>query len=53
MQQAAVDREPHVAAVIEGSTAYRDALDAVADAQQLHDELRDDIDAQRQLGTKN
>jgi len=53
VQQAAANRDPYIAAVIEGSTAYQDALDAVAEAQRLHDELRDDLDAQKQLGTKS
>jgi DNA invertase Pin-like site-specific DNA recombinase len=51
--QAAVDKDPLIAAVITGDTRYQDALAAVADAQQLHDELRDDLDAQRAMGTKD
>jgi hypothetical protein len=51
--QAAVAKEPYVAAVIEGDTRYTDAMAAVEEAQQLHDELRDDLDAQRDMGTKD
>jgi len=51
--QAAVAKEPHLAAVIEGDSRYTDALTAVEEAQRLHDELRDDLEAQRVLGTKD
>jgi DNA invertase Pin-like site-specific DNA recombinase len=51
--QAAVAKDTHIAAVIEGDTRYQDALTAVENVQQLHDELRDDLDAQRTLGTKD
>ena len=51
--RAAVAKEPHIAAVIDGDTRYQDALDAVAQAQRLHDELRDDMDAQAVMGTKD
>jgi len=53
VQQAAIDGDPFVAAVIEGGTAFQDALEAVAAAQAVHDELRDDVGAQKQLGMKN
>jgi DNA invertase Pin-like site-specific DNA recombinase len=51
--QAALDKEPHIAAVITGDTRYQDAMAEVESAQLLHDELRDDLDAQRALGTKD
>jgi site-specific DNA recombinase len=53
LMQAAVAKEPHVAAVIEGNSAYTDALATVEETQRLHDELRDDLAVQRQLGTKD
>jgi DNA invertase Pin-like site-specific DNA recombinase len=53
LMQAAVDKEPHVAAVITGDTRYQDAMAEVEEVQRLHDELRDDLDAQRELGTKD
>jgi len=53
LMQAAVDKEPHVAAVITGDTRYQDAMTEVEEAQRLHDELRDDLDAQLGLGTKD
>jgi DNA invertase Pin-like site-specific DNA recombinase len=53
LMQAAVDKEPHVAAVITGDTRYQDAMAEVEQMQRLHDELRDNLDAQRALGTKD
>lgn len=53
VMQAAVDKEPHVAAAIEGDTRHAEALSAVENAQRLHDELRDDVDAQSMMGTKD
>jgi DNA invertase Pin-like site-specific DNA recombinase len=51
--QAAVNKEPHVGAVITGDTRYQDAMAAVEEMQRLHDELRDDLDAQRELGMRD
>jgi DNA invertase Pin-like site-specific DNA recombinase len=48
--QAAFDREPHVAAVIEGDTRYQDALTAVAEAQRRLEEYRDDVELVDLLG---
>jgi hypothetical protein len=53
LMQAFVDKEPHVAAVITGDTRYQDAMAEVEEAQRMHDELRDDLNAQRALGTKD
>jgi DNA invertase Pin-like site-specific DNA recombinase len=50
---ATFNREPHVAAIIEGDTRYTDALAAVERAQALHDELRDDAEAQAALGMRD
>lgn len=46
------NREPHVAAVIEGDTRYTDALLAVEDAQVALAEFRDSVELQRELGMK-
>jgi DNA invertase Pin-like site-specific DNA recombinase len=50
LMQAIMDREPHIGAVIEGDTRYSDALAAVEEAQRLHDEWRDNSEAQAELG---
>jgi hypothetical protein len=50
LTQAAADREPHVEAVILGNTAYQDALAAVQEKRLAHDEFRDSIELQRELG---
>jgi DNA invertase Pin-like site-specific DNA recombinase len=50
LDQAVANREPHVAAVIEGDTRYGDALIAVEDAQRALVEYRDDVATQRILG---
>jgi DNA invertase Pin-like site-specific DNA recombinase len=42
--------EPHVEAVILGDTRYGDALAAVERAQREHDEFRDNLELQRELG---
>jgi DNA invertase Pin-like site-specific DNA recombinase len=44
------NREPHIAAVIEGDTRYTDALIAVEDAQRTLAEYRDSLELQRELG---
>jgi site-specific DNA recombinase len=44
------NREPHVAAVIEGDTRYSDALVAVEDAQRALEEYRDNLELQKLLG---
>jgi site-specific DNA recombinase len=53
LRETAAARDEHLWAVIEGSSAYTDALEAVEEVQAAHDELRDDIDAQRQLGIRD
>ncbi len=50
LMQAAADREPHIAAIIEGDTRYQDALKAVADAQRRLEEFRDDVELVDLLG---
>jgi hypothetical protein len=50
--RAAVAKEPHVAAVIDGDTRYQDALGAVEAALRDLEEYRDDLMLQRELGTK-
>lgn len=50
LQTAIMEREPHVAAVIEGDTRYDDALVAVEDAKRAYEEWRDDTSVQRELG---
>ncbi len=47
---AVMEREPHVAAVIEGDNRYSDALAAVEDAQRTLAEYRDSPELQRALG---
>jgi DNA invertase Pin-like site-specific DNA recombinase len=42
--------EPHLEAVILGDTRYEDALVAVERAQGEHDEFRDNLELQRELG---
>jgi DNA invertase Pin-like site-specific DNA recombinase len=42
--------EPHLEAVILGDTRYADALVAVERAQREHDEFRDNLEVQRELG---
>jgi DNA invertase Pin-like site-specific DNA recombinase len=50
---AVASNNPNVMAVIEGDTRYADALADVEVAQRLHDELRDDTEAQSIMGTKD
>jgi hypothetical protein len=42
--QAATDRQPHIAAIIEGDTRYQDALESVANAQRRLEEFRDELE---------
>ena len=51
--QAAVSQEPHIAAVIEDDTRYQDALAEVEAARRDLEEYRDDLELQRELGTKS
>lgn len=50
LTQAAMNREPHIAAVIEGDTRYQDALAEVEVAQANFDEFRDSVEIQQTLG---
>jgi len=43
-------KTPEVAAVIEGSARYTDALSAVEEAQKAHDDSRDSLEMQEELG---
>ncbi len=52
LDRAVGEREPHVAAVIEGDTRYVDALAAVEQAQRDLAQYRDDVGIQRAVGTK-
>jgi DNA invertase Pin-like site-specific DNA recombinase len=45
--------DPAIEAVARGHTEYHDALDEVERRQRLHDEFRDDLDAQEELGMKD
>jgi DNA invertase Pin-like site-specific DNA recombinase len=53
LDSAILDRHPAVAAVIEGDTRRNDALDAVAEAQRVLAEYRDDMSLQAILGIKD
>jgi DNA invertase Pin-like site-specific DNA recombinase len=44
------NREPHIAAVIEGDTRYTDALVAVEEVQRVLEEYRDNLELQKVLG---
>jgi DNA invertase Pin-like site-specific DNA recombinase len=50
LQLAIFEREPHVAAVIEGDTRYADALEAVTRAEEALASYRDDVEMQQLLG---
>jgi DNA invertase Pin-like site-specific DNA recombinase len=53
LQVAIGNREPHIAAVIEGDTRYADALDEVQAATDALAEYRDNIEMQKLLGMKD
>jgi len=50
LEDAIMHRHPAVGRIIEGSTVYADGLAEYEQAVRVHDEYRDDLDAQAALG---
>lgn len=53
LMRAAAAHEPHVEAVILGDTRYQDAMEAVEEARVAHQEFRDSVELQRELGVRD